>query len=260
MSDAIQRNTSGHVAELVFSHPPNNHVTTDILRSLADHLFEIDQDAEVRAVILASAGKVFCAGADLAAPGDGLGASAGPGADPVRLFYDQAIRVFASRKPIVAAVQGAAIGAGLGLALAADFRVASTGAKFAANFVRLGFHPGFGLTETLPRCIGRQAASMMFLTGRRLRADEALRLGLVEQVVEPGELAVAARALADAIAENAPLALLATRRTIRNGLQDAVEAALLREHAEQTALKLTADYAEGVASVFERRPGIFQGR
>jgi enoyl-CoA hydratase/carnithine racemase len=259
MTDPVELTVTGHVAALVFAHPPNNHVNTDLLRSLADHLVALDEDPEVRCVTLASKGRVFCAGADLASA-DGVGSSAVAGADPVRLFYDQAIRLFGTRKPIVAAVQGAAIGAGLGLAMVADFRVASTEAKFAANFVRLGFHPGFGLTHTLPRCIGQQAAALMFLSGRRLRADEALGIGLVDQMAEPEALAAATRALADSIVENAPLALLATRQTLRAGLQAAVETALLREHAEQTALKLTSDYAEGVSSVFERRPGSFQGR
>ena len=259
MSDMVELNVSGPVAELVFAHPPNNHVSTELLRSLADHLVALDQNPDVRAVILASRGRVFCAGADLASP-DGLGASATPGADPVRLFYDQAIRLFGTRKPIIAAVQGAAIGAGLGLALVADFRVASTEARFAANFVRLGFHPGFGLTETLPRCVGAQAAARMFLTASRLKADEALAIGLADEVVAADDLAAATRRFAETIAENAPLALLSTRQTLRAGLQAAVERALLREHAEQTALKLTADYAEGVASVFERRPADFKGR
>ncbi len=259
MSDMVERHASGPVAELVFAHPPNNHVTTDLLRSLADHLVALDGDPDVRVVTLSSRGRVFCAGADLAAP-DGLGATAATGADPVRLFYDQAIRLFGTRKPIVAAVQGAAIGAGLGLAMVADFRIASTESRFAANFVRLGFHPGFGLTETLPRCVGAQAASRMFLTASRLKADEALAMGLVDQVVAADDLAAATRRFADTIAENAPLALLSTRQTLRAGLQARVESALLREHAEQTALKLTADYAEGVASVFERRPADFKGR
>ena len=143
MKDMVELNISGHVAELVFSNPANNHVTTDLLRSLADHLAAVDKDPEIRVVVLTSTGRVFCAGADLAAA-DGLGAATTPGADPVRLFYDQAIRLFGSCKPIIAAVQGAAIGAGLGLAMVADFRIASTEARFAANFVRLGFHPGFG--------------------------------------------------------------------------------------------------------------------
>ena len=99
----------------------------------------------------------------------------------------------------------------------------------------------------------------MFLTGRRVRAEEALRIGLLDSVVSPQDLMGAARALADAIAENAPLALISTRKTLNAGRQAAVEQALLREHAEQTALKLTADYAEGVASVFERRPAKFTG-
>jgi len=258
MSETVSVEMRGAVAELTFSHPPNNHVSTDLLREIADELEELDEDGNVRVVLLASEGRVFCGGADLVAPG-GLGFAQASGADPTRLFYDQAIRMFGSKKPIVAAIQGAAVGAGLGIAVAADFRIASTEAKFAANFVKLGFHPGFGLSHTLPALIGVQNARLMFLTGRRVRAEEALRIGLVDSVVSPQDLMGAARALADAIAENAPLALISTRKTLNAGRQAAVEQALLREHAEQTALKLTADYAEGVASVFERRPAKFTG-
>jgi len=258
MSESVSVEIRGPVAELTFSHPPNNHVSTDLLREIADHLHALDAEASVRVVLLASEGRVFCGGADLVAPG-GLGEARTSGADPTRRFYDQAIRMFGSAKPIVAAIQGAAVGAGLGIAVAADFRIASTEARFAANFVKLGFHPGFGLSHTLPALIGAQNARLMFLTGRRIKADEALRLGLVDSVVAPEDLTDAARALADEIAQNAPLALISTRRTLNAGRQAAVEATLLREHAEQTALKLTADYAEGVASVFERRPARFRG-
>ena len=163
-------------------------------------------------------------------------------------------------KPVIAAVQGAAVGAGLGLALVADFRIASPEARFAANFVKLGFHPGFGLTHTLPRTIGQQKADLMFLTARRIKADEALTWGLVDQVVPSSDLLATAQALAAEIAENAPLAVVATRKTLRGALAAAVRAQTNHEHAEQTVLRATEDFAEGVRAVQERRPGNFQGR
>ena len=175
-------------------------------------------------------------------------------------LYDQAVRLFSVEKPIVAAVQGAAVGAGLGLALVADFRVASPDARFSANFVKLGFHPGFGLTHTLPRVVGAQRADLMFLTGRRVRAEEALAWGLVDELVPGEELRQSAFALAAELAENAPLAVVATRKTLRGKLAEAVRAATAHEHGQQTVLRATEDFAEGVRAVAERRPGRFKGR
>jgi enoyl-CoA hydratase/carnithine racemase len=244
----------GHVALLTIDRPPNNHVSVDLIRDLADALDDVDADGELRATVLASAGKVFCGGADLTAP-TGLLSSK----DTTLELYKQAARLFGARKPIVAAVQGAAIGAGLGLAVMADFRVAAPEARFASNFVKLGFHPGFGLTHSLPRLIGQQRAALLSLTGRRIKADEALAWGLVDAVEPLETLQAAALALANEIAENAPLAVQATRATLRAGLVEAIQAQTDHEHGQQAILRQTADFAEGVRAVSERRPGIFTG-
>jgi enoyl-CoA hydratase/carnithine racemase len=246
----------GHVALLEIDRPPNNHVSVELMRDLADALEAIDGELELRASVLASAGKAFCAGADLVSP-TGV---AGSGMGGVNPLYVEAVRLYSAKKPIVVAVQGAAVGAGLGLALVGDFRVAAPEARFTANFVKLGFHPGFGLTHTLPRLIGQQRASLMFQTGRRLKGDEALAWGLVDQLVPLEELRGAAIALAQEIAENAPLAVQATRATMREGLGAAVKAATDHELEEQTWLRKTDDFAEGVRAVNERRAGVFTGR
>src|SRR5690606_13245125 len=136
----------------------------------------------------------------------------------------EASRLFRTRKPIVAAVHGAAIGGGLGLACVADFRVTCQEARFSANFTRLGFHPGFGLTATLPRLVGPQMAALLFYTGRRIPGDEAVRIGLADLLVPQAEVRSAAEALATEIAQSGPLAVVATRETLRRGLADAVEA------------------------------------
>lgn len=257
MSETLEIERLGAVARLTFANPPVNHATVTLLRAIADALDTLDGDPEIRVVILASAGKVFCAGADLSSD-EGF---KGSGADPLREFYDQALRIFAARKPIVAAVQGAAVGAGLGLAVAADFRVASPDARFAANFVKLGFHPGFALTYTLPRLIGPQRAATMMLTGDRYRADEDAVFGLVDRIaIDTDSLATAALDFAQAIAVNAPLSLLATRATLRAGITEQARVALLHEYAEQAKLKPTDDHAEGLRAVAERRPGDFKGR
>jgi enoyl-CoA hydratase/carnithine racemase len=256
MTDAAQLSVDhqGHVAVLTFADPPANYVSVGLLRQLADALEALDADPGCRAVVLQGGGKVFCAGAELANP-DGVS-----GMDSIAALYAQALRLFSTQKPIVAAIQGAAVGAGLGLALVADFRVAAPEARFSANFVKLGFHPGFGLTHNLPRIVGEQRASLMMLTGRRLKAEEALAWGLIDEVVPAEDLRAAALALAAEIAENAPLAVAATRKTLRAGLVEAIRAATTREHAQQAALRDTEDFAEGVRAVAERRPGVFKGR
>ncbi len=247
---------SGHVATITIDRPPNNHVSVGLMRDLADALEAIDRDPETRAVVLTTAGKAFCAGADLVST-DGLLAT---GMGGINALYDQAVRLYGIETPIVAAIQGAAVGAGLGLALVADFRVAAPEARFTSNFVKLGFHPGFGLTYTLTRLIGEQKAALMHLTGRRLKAEEALEWGLVDQVVPLDQLLGAAQALAAEIAENAPLAVVATRKSIRGEMADGVREATNRENVQQTILRATEDYAEGVKAVQERRVGNFKGQ
>ncbi len=254
--DHLKVSIEGHIATVTIDRPPNNHVSVELMKDLADALENLDNSNNCRAVVLTSDGKAFCAGADLVAP-DGI---AGKGMGGINALYDQAVRLFSVETPIIAAVQGAAVGAGLGLALVADFRVAAPEARFAANFVKLGFHPGFGLTHTLPRLIGQQRANLMFLTGRRVKADEALAWGLVDEVVPLTDLLASAQAFAAEIAENAPLAVLATRKTLRQGLAEAVRAQTHHEHAQQTILRATEDFAEGVRAVQERRAGHFTGR
>ncbi len=244
-----------HVAEVEVHRPPFNHVSVDLMRSLADAFDACDADG-IRAIVLCTEGKAFCGGADLVRS-DGL-ASGKPGT--VNPLYAEAVRLFSCATPIVAAVQGAAIGAGLGLALVADFRIAAPEARFAANFVKLGFHPGFGLSHTLPRVVGVQRANLLFQTGRRIKAEEALQWGLADELAPPAELRTRAHALAAEIAENAPLAVRSTRATLRGALAAAVKSATDHEFAEQEVLMKTADFAEGVRAVNERRAGNFTGK
>ncbi len=256
MSDPlVEWSIAGHVATVVLDRPPHNHVDLEVMTALADALDALDADDRCRAVVLTTAGKVFCGGADLAPAGLLGGGEAG-----LASFYRQAARLFGTRKPIVAAVQGAAVGAGLGLALVADFRIAAPEARFAANFVKLGFHAGFGITHTLPRVVGLQRAALILQTGRRIVAGEALVWGLVDAVAPISELVTAAQALAVEIAENAPRAVEATRATLRAGLVEAFTAQTHHELAEQARLMVTTDFAEGVRAVSERRPGAFTRR
>ncbi len=169
------------------------------------------------------------------------------------------MRIFRNKKPIVAAVHGAAIGGGLGLAVSADFRVTCPEARFAANFTKLGFHPGFGLTATLPELVGKNNAELIFYTSRRVTGEEAYRMGLANVCVPQDQVRAAAMKLAQEIAECSPLGLLSTRATMRAGLADRVLAATNHELAEQTRLRATEDFKEGVKATAERRRREFQG-
>ena len=153
---------------------------------------------------------------------------------------------------------GAAVGGGLGLSLVADFRVASPESRFTANFNRLGFHPGFGMSITLPRVVGEQKAALLFYTGRRIGGEEAHAIGLADVLVPLAEVRSAALALATEIAQSAPIAVTSTRRTLRRGLADEIAAITDHELSEQQAHFETADFAEGVKAMAERRVPVFQ--
>jgi 2-(1,2-epoxy-1,2-dihydrophenyl)acetyl-CoA isomerase len=239
-----------HVAAVEFSNPPSNFFDVGLIEALVDACEEA-AGSGARAVVLSGAGQVFCAGAEFPEHPSGE-------IDPAEL-YAAALRLFEQPLPMVAAIQGAAIGGGLGLALAADFRVAGPAAKFAANFAALGIHPGFGLSVTLPRVAGHQVAADLLMTGRRVRAEEALALGLVDRLCAADDLPQVARELAAEIASSAPLAVASVRRTLRAGLIAQVSSAVQHERDEQRKLFRTQDFQEGVRAVSERRPGRFQG-
>ena len=246
-----------HVGMVEIHRPPHNYFDVQLIRDLANAFGALDEDASCRASVLCAEGKSFCAGANFA---NRAATGVEAGTEKRNPLYSEAVRLFSSRKPIVGAIQGPAIGGGLGLALVPDFRVACPEARFAANFVKIGFHPGFGLTYTLPRIIGVQKANLLFLTGRRINGEEAYAWGLADVLVEPDRLRETASSLAAEIAENAPLAINSTRATMRRGLAKAVQAQTDLEFIEQDWLMRTEDHKEGIKAVAERRPGRFVGR
>jgi 2-(1,2-epoxy-1,2-dihydrophenyl)acetyl-CoA isomerase len=247
---------TGHIALLEIRRGPANYFDRDLLRQIADAGEELQRGPDARVIVLCSEGKHFCAGADLA----GRSRQPNPVTSGVNSLYQQATRLFDAKTPVVAAVQGAAIGGGLGLACSADFRVASPLARFAANFARLGFHQGFGLSVTLPAIIGQQRALELLYTGRRIGGEEAAAIGLADRLAEPVELRSAAHELAAEIATSAPLAVRSIRQTMRGDLAGKVRAATDHEGTEQDRLRKTADFAEGVKASSERRPPRFEGR
>ena len=252
---------SGHVALVEIRRPPSNFFDIPLIKEIAGAFESFDDDIHVRAVVLAARGKAFCAGANF---GDGSTLDAqgrrpnepGPGVAPL---YVEGNRLFRTKKPIIAAVHGAAVGGGLGLAMVADFRVTCPEARFCANFTRLGFHPGFGLTVTLPAVIGQNKAALMFYTSRRVTGEEAYKMGLADVLVPHQQVRDAAIKLASEIGENSPLGLIATRMTMRGDFADRVREATDHELEEQTHLRKTEDFKEGVKAVFERRLPNFTG-
>lgn len=254
MSD-VRTSRQGHVTIVEVCRGPNNFFDRALIEEIADAFAQADADRDARAVLLCSEGKNFCAGANFGAP-TGTTESDHEGAH----LYQQAVRLFRGETPVIAAVQGAAVGGGLGMAMVADFRVASPQSRFTANFNRLGIHPGFGLSVTLPRAIGVQQAALLFYTGRRIGAEEAMRIGLVDVLAEEADLRATALALATEIAQSAPLAVVSTRATLRRGLAEQVAAAVDHELAEQARQFRTTDFAEGVAAMSERRSPDFTGR
>jgi len=246
-----------HVAIVEIHRPPNNFFDYDLIREIANTYERLDAEPQCRAIVLCSEGRHFCAGADFSArekwSQERLDRQAGR-------LYVEAVRVFSCTKPVIAAVQGAAVGGGLGLALSADFRIACEESRFVANFARLGIHQGFGLSVTLPRLVGANQAALMLYTGRRLKGAEAVEIGLADVLVERAEVRDRALALATEIAQSAPLAVQSIRATLRRGLAEAVREATDHELAEQSRLRQSDDHREGVTATAERRLADFKGR
>ena len=236
------------VAVVEFSRPPHNYFDGELIRGIADAYERLDGDPGCRAIVLCSEGKHFCAGANFAAKNPAEGD-----------LYEQAVRLFATCTPVVAAVQGAAVGGGLGVALSADFRVASPESRFSANFARLGIHHGFGLTVTLPLVVGPQRALELLYTGARVNGEDAHAIGLCDRLVGSDRLREEAIGLAHEIAISSPLAIRSIRATMRGDLADRVRSATAHEATEQAKQFDSPDFVEGVAAAAERREPRFTG-
>jgi 2-(1,2-epoxy-1,2-dihydrophenyl)acetyl-CoA isomerase len=245
------------VATVELHRPPENFFEVDVLRSLAEAYETLDADPACRAILLCAEGKHFCAGANLGGRTSGGEDEEMDGPDQMDV---EAARLVAAGTPVVAAVQGAAIGAGFGLACLADFRVGCPEARFAANFARLGYHHILGLSITLPAIVGQQQALDLLYTGRRLKGEEATAIGLCDRLVPLEQVREEAHAMAADIAASAPLAVRAIRETMRAGLSDRFRAATAHETEVQTSLESTWDLTEGVRAARERSAPRFEGR
>ena len=236
-----------HLAYVEINRPPNNFFDANLIQQIADAYESLDEEDECRVILLKSEGKNFCAGANFGQDEDMLDKSV-----PYKKLYAQAVRLFRTRKPVIAVVQGAAIGGGLGLALSADFRVACHEARFAANFAKLGFHPGFGSSITLPRVVGVQKAMDMLFTARRVTGEEAFKIGLADKFCSKDKILEEAEQLAMEIASSAPMAVESIRSTLRGNLADQIEQIVDWELSEQVRLQKTEDFKTGIAASLSR--------
>jgi len=245
--DDITVEIDGNIAFVEINRPPNNFFDYLLIQQIADAYEEIDSIPECRIIILSSEGKNFCAGANFGQDEDMLDKSV-----PYAKLYAQAVRLFKTKKPVIAVIQGAAIGGGLGLALSADFRIASPEARFSANFAKLGFHPGFGSSVTLPRVVGRQMAMDMLFTARRVNGEEAFSIGLADKLTQKENLMKEAINFAEEISSSAPMAIESIRSTLRGNLAQQVEEIVDWELSEQVRLQKTEDFKAGIEASLKR--------
>jgi enoyl-CoA hydratase len=236
-----------------------NALNTLMLGELRTALDAIAADGDVRAVILTGAGeRAFAAGADISELAALHGAI--DGGAQARRGQAVTLQLERLRVPVIAAVNGFALGGGCELALACDIRIASDTAKFGQPEVNLGLLPGYGGTGRTLRVLGRGMAMYLCTTGEIIGAAEALRIGLVEKVVPPAELASVARTIARTIASKAPLAVSAAKRAIDEGAALSMQAALELEALHFGSLVATADFAEGTHAFLDKRTATFKGR
>ena len=257
---AVLYEVAEHVATLTLNRPDNrNSMTADLLAGLGDAVASVRSDPGVRCVVITGRGKSFCAGADFRERRDD---SAAPVSPHERSYatYSHFLSLLDVEVPTIAAMQGHAIGGGLGLGVVCDLRVANGEARYGANFVRLGLHPGMATTYLLPRLMGVPRAVELLLTGRIVDGAEAAAVGLVHHAVAPAAVLPRALELAAEIASAAPLAVRWTKQAIYEGLGWDPRSAARREAHLQSRSAETEDFKEGVSALLERREPRFRGR
>jgi len=253
------------IATITLNRPERlNAITIPMLASLSTALRDADLDRQVRVIVLTGAGRGFCAGLDIrdVAAGTGIGADGGGGLATARfdLAGSPPVVLHTTDKPVLCALNGGAAGYGMDLALGCDIRIASSEAKLAAVFTKRGILPESGGSWLLPRLIGWAKAAEVAFRGMTLSAQQALELGLVNHVVDAERLMPFTREIADEIAANAPLAVQATKRMMRLGLEETFEANVHHVFLQLLPLFQTEDFREGMRSFLEKRPPRFQGR
>ena len=257
----------GHVATITLNRPDRmNTISRDMLNQLTEHLLEADADKAVRAVILTGTGRAFCAGLDLtevtrpAAPGGQGISNSTEVSTNLDLRNTPPTVLFNMGTPTICALNGSAAGYGLDTALGCDIRIMAEGAKMAAAFTKRGIVPESGGTWFLPRLVGWSKAAELIFTGRTLSAEECVEWGLASRVVPAADLAATARALADEIAANAPLAVQASKRMMRMGLSETFNDHVHHVFLQLLPLMRSQDAREGMLAFMEKREAKFEGR
>jgi 2-(1,2-epoxy-1,2-dihydrophenyl)acetyl-CoA isomerase len=258
VTDGLRVEVDGPVATLTLDRPEAlNALTVPVKVALREAFESLAGDRAVRALILTGAGRAFCAGQDLA---EREQPDAAPLDVELRERYNPIIRAIRSMgQPVIAAVNGAAAGAGASLAFACDLRVAAEEARFVLAFGRIGLVPDSGATWFLPRLVGPAKAAELALVGEAVDAQEALRIGLVSKVVPGDQLLAEARTLAGRLAEGAPLALALTKEAFQRSATIDLDEALEGEAKLQGIAGASSDHAEGLAAFREKRPPRFGG-
>ena len=265
MSDdsAILLERHGHVAVLTINRPHTRNALSgeDVFSAFESRFAELNADEGVRVAILTGSGSAFCSGGNVAEMRDKTGMFGGSPEDITegyRIGIQRIPRAFQMLEvPIIAAVNGPAMGAGCDLASMCDIRIASSNARFAESFVKLGIIPGDGGCWLLPRIVGQSKAAELALTGDTISADEALRIGLVSRAVAPEELMTTALELANRIAANPPQVLRWTKQLLRQAQSQTLDQALAEAGRVQGLAHQTADHREAVDAFFEKRPPVF---
>ncbi|RIK89835.1 MAG: enoyl-CoA hydratase [Proteobacteria bacterium] len=259
---AVER--EGHCTWLTLNRPDAlNALSRRMVDELRDFFWNVGDDAATRVVVVRGAGRAFCAGLDLkeAASGDGAaGGSVQAGLRMQRHISELMMLMRRAPQPIVAAVRGAASGGGFAIALAADVRVAGESARMNAAFIRLGLSAcDVGVSYFLPRIVGASVASELLLTGDFIDAARAERTGLVSRVVPDAELDACARALAQSMLRNSPVALRLTKDCLKHAIDaGSLEQVIAMEDRNQILTARTRDFREGVAAFLEKRPPRFE--
>lgn len=251
----------GPVVTLVMNRPDRlNALNNDLSNSLNEAISRIAADHTIHVVILTGAGRAFCAGGDLAVIGKGRASGDDTELAPILRSGMQAVlKIRTMPQPVIAAVNGAAAGAGMNLALAADIRIAVEEAVFGQNFAKVGLFPDYGGTYFLPQLVGPSKAAELFYTGDMIDAKTALRLGIVNHVVPADQLHSEAQSLAAKIATGPQVAIRAVKQTIFASEKEALVDALEREVEHQLKCFHSHDCQEGIRAFLEKRPPSFRG-